>query len=238
MTVLLDLDVPPPPAADRPVGRRWLLGGLLGLAGAAALARGGPGARSVLTAAPARPWWGSFAGPVPGSDLYLLVAVDATGATIAHACDGAATAVWFHGRAEGGAITAGSDGAAVPLGGRPGSAGTGHRLVARVDPHRIEGTVILDGVARSFALGPTATTGGLFAARTAAHDRTYAASWVLLGGGAQRGVLTVGRFAGPAPALRPNGVATGDGVRLHPVRLDRFTRKWGRLASVVTVTEA
>jgi hypothetical protein len=22
-----------------------------------------------------------------------------------------------------------------------------------------------------------------------------------------------------------------DGVRLHPVRLDRFTRKWGRLSS-------
>jgi hypothetical protein len=99
-----------------------------------------------------------------------------------------------------------------------------------VFPDRVEGTLTVDGVARPFALGPTATGGGLFAARTAAADRTYAASWVLLGRGEQRGVLTVGRDAGPAPELGPTGVATCDGVRLHPVRLDRFTRKWGRLA--------
>jgi hypothetical protein len=248
MTVLLDLDVPPRPAADRPVGRRWVLGGLLGAAGALALSAGTPGGRSTLTRAPsAERGWGSFAGPVAGSDLYLLVAVDTAGTAIAHACDGAATAVWFHGRSDGGALTACSDGEAVPLGGRPGSAGTGGpvgsppprsflarssapELVARVHPDRVEGAVTVGGVARPFALGPTATGGGLFAARSAAGGRTYAASWVLLGRGEQRGVLTVGPVAGPAPALGPHGVAVCDGVRLHPVRLDRFTRKWGRLA--------
>jgi hypothetical protein len=222
MTVLLDLDVPPRPATDRPVGRRWLLGGLLGVVGAAALARGIPGGRSVLTRAPSPGrGWGSFAGTVPGSDLYLLVAVDAAGAAIAHACDGTATAVWFHGRADGGVVSAASGGGIISA---------ASELAARVHPDRVAGTVTVDGVARSFVLGPTATGGGLFAARTAAADRTYAASWVLLGRGEQRGVLTVGPVAGPAPALGPHGAATGDGVRLHPVRLDRFTRKWGRLA--------
>jgi hypothetical protein len=247
--VLLDLDVPPRTADDRPVGRRWILGGLLGAAGALALSGGIRGGRSILTRAPTLGGgWGSFAGPVPGSDLYLLVAVDTAGAAIAHACDGTATAVWFHGHCDGGALSAVSDGGAVPLGGRPGSAGTAGpvgsppprsflarssapELVARVRPHRVEGTVTVDGVARSFALGPTAADGGLLAARSAVAGRTYAASWVLLGRGDQRGVLTVGRVAGPAPALGPHGVAMSDGVRLHPVRLDRFTRKWGRLSS-------
>ena len=90
MTVLLDLDVPARPAADRPVGRRWVLGGLLGAAGALALARGHPRRAVDPTRAPSgrRAGWGSFAGPVPGSELYLLVAVDAAGSAIAHACDG------------------------------------------------------------------------------------------------------------------------------------------------------
>jgi hypothetical protein len=235
MTVLLDLDVPPPPAADRGVDRRWVLGGLLGVAGAMALSRGAPRGRPMLTSAPAAPRpWGSFAGPVPGTDLFLLVAVDAAGTAIAHACDGAATAVWFHGRSDGGTLSASSDGDAVPLGGRPGSPGTGHRLVARVRPDRVEGTVTVDGLARAFALGPTATGGGLFAARAATAGRTYAASWVLLGRDEQRGVLTVGRVAGPAPELGPHGAATCDGVRLHPVQVDRFTRKWGRLSPAVS----
>jgi hypothetical protein len=233
VTVLLDLDVPPRPAADRSVGRRWLLGGLLGVAGALTLSGGIPGGRSTLTRARTAPGgWGSFAGPVPGSNLYLLVAVDTAGTAIAHACDGTATAVWFHGHCAGGAVSAASDGEAVPLGGRPGSPGTGHRLVARVGPDRIEGTVTVDGVALAFALAPTAADGGLFAARNTTEGRTYAASWIQLRPGDQRGVLTVGPVAGPAPALGPDGVATRDGVRLESVRLDRFTRKWGRLSTV------
>jgi hypothetical protein len=212
---VLDLDIPAAPPADRPVGRRWLIGSLAGVAGALALVRGAPGASSRLTPRYAAGGWGSFAGPVTGSDLYLLVALDPTGSAIAHACDGAGVAAWFTGRATGGALNL---------------AVTGHRLVATVGPDGLAGSLTVGGRAHAFSLAPTRIGGGLFAARTAVADVTYRASWVVLDRGRQRGVLTVGRVSRPAPALVGSGVTTSGGVRLDPVRLDRFSRKWARLS--------
>ena len=230
MTGLLDLDTPAR-YPDRPVGRRWFLGSLLGAAGAVALGRGLPTGYSALAPTFSPGGWGSFAGAVPGSSLYLLVAVDVAGSAIAHACDGETVAVWFAGRADGGVLNL---------------TGTGHRLVARVGPDRVEGVLTLDGAARPFGLDPTPADGGLFTARTAVADTTYAASWVVLGRGRQRGVLRVAAAAthqagradphrdlfgtGPAPTLVPSGVTAPGGVRLDPVRLDQFTHKWGRLS--------
>ena len=219
MTALLDLDTPAR-YPERPVSRRWFLGSLLGAAGAVALARGFPGRHSTLAPTLSTGRWGSFAGSVPGCDLYLLVAVDVAGAVIAHASDGTGLAVWFAGRAREGAVD-------LPGSERGGS--TAHRLVARVERNRVEGAVTLDGVARSFALGPTGPRGGLFAARTTVDDVTYAASWIVLGNGRQRGVFHVGRVTGPAPRLDEHGARTEKGVLLDAVRVDRFSRKWGRL---------
>jgi len=233
MTGLLDLDTPAH-YPDRPVGRRWFLGSLLGAAGAVAVARGLPTRYSALAPAVPPGGWGSFAGAMAGSPLYLLVAVDVAGSALAHASDGARVAVWLRGRAHDGGLDL---------------TGTGHRLVARIHGDRVEGRLTVDGSDHSFALGPTPADGGLFVARTVTADARYAAGWVVLGPGRQRGVLTVTPAtrsgatrsgatrsadrsgSGPAPALVPSGVTTPGGVRLDPVRVDRFTRKWGRLSS-------
>jgi hypothetical protein len=152
---------------------------------------------------------------VPGSDLDLLVAVDVAGPAIAHACDGATVAAWFAGRVDGATLALHT---------------STHHLAATVRPDRIDGTLTLGDVALPFRLRPTSGGGGLFAARTEVDGVPHAASWVRLDGGRERGVLTVAGVAGPAPSLRPSGVVTPDGVRLEPVRLDRLSPKWGRLA--------
>jgi hypothetical protein len=218
LSVVLDLDTPARPSdrPDRVVSRRWLLASVAGVAGALTLARGAPGSDATL--APryaAGGGWGSFAGPVPGSDVYLLVALDAAGSAIAHACDGAGVAAWFTGRGSAGAVDLSA---------------AGHRLVATVGPAGMVGSLTVGGRAHAFTLAPTHIGGGLFAARTAVADVTYRASWVVLDRRRQRGVLTVGRVSRPAPELVGSPVTAAGGVRLDPVRLDRFSRKWARLS--------
>ena len=208
MTPLLDLDTPAR-LADRPVGRRWFLGSLLGAAGAVALARL-PTASSAVAPTLSPGVWGSFAGPVPGSEVYLLVAVDVAGSAIAHACDGAGVAVWFRGRADDGVLNLMS---------------TGHRLVARIRRDRIDASLTLDGVARSFALGPTPADGGLFAARAVAAGATYAASWIVLDDGRQRGLLTIGAAHQGGAAGGAAHPRHGSGARPGPVRRDHGRRR-------------
>jgi hypothetical protein len=209
---VLDLDRP---AAyhPRPRTRRRVLGALVGVAGAVALTNGVPGVCRTL-ARSQHGAWGSYAGPVPGRNAYLLIAVDAAGDAIAHVCDESGLALWFTGRADRGALVL---------------SGTRQGLVARISGNRVEGTVVLGGTARHFAVGRTAPGGGLFLARTTVDRTVYVGSWIVLGHGRQRGALTVGGLRVPAPALGPRGATTSDGVRLEPVRLDQFSRKWGRL---------
>jgi hypothetical protein len=158
--------------------------------------------------------WGSFAARVTGTGTFLLLALDTAGAVIGHACDGRALSVWFTGRLIGNTITTATGGA---------------RLVATAGPGRVDGRLLMAGN-RRFTLMPVGGGGGLYAARAAADGIVHTAGWIVLADGTQCGTLLSGTETGPAPSLPPDrtGPVRCKGVRLHPVRLDRLSPKWGR----------
>ncbi len=222
---IIDLD-PPYEAHDgapRRLSRRQALTAAVAAVTAAATVRSTGGARhsslapAALTATPKV--HGSFAGVVPGTDMFLLIAIDTAGDVIAFACDSGTTAAWFSGRTTGSTIALTNAAA---------------NILSTAAPGRITGTLKLGDARRAFALTPVGRHGGLYGARTAAHGTDYVAGWILLNDGSQRGTVLTGTRVGRAPRLTPThgGFTTGEGVVLHPVRMDRLTTKWGRLPAI------
>ncbi len=176
-------------------------------------------APAALTATPTV--HGSFAGVVPGTDVYLLIAIDTAGDVIAFACDSGTTAAWFSGCTTGSTIAL--------------TSGTAN-ILSTAAPGRITGTLRLGDARRAFVLTPIGRRGGLYAARTAAHGIDHTAGWILLDDGSQRGTVLTGTTrvrTRPEAHVHPRcQLTTDDGVVLHPVRLDRLTPKWGRLPAI------
>ena len=159
--------------------------------------------------------WGSFASRVPGTELYLMIAVDTTGKLIGHVCDGGMTAAWFTGSAAENMIDL-STGAA--------------RLIATTEPARVTGTLTLRGASHSFVLTSVTDSGGLYVARATAAGVTHTAAWIVLADGTQRGTLQTGDMTSSAPTLNPAqaSLTTDSGISLLPKRLDQYGKKWGR----------
>lgn len=222
---IIDLDQPRPARGDAPprLSRRLALSAAVAAVAAVALVRWPEEGRtaSVVPALTATPYvHGSFAGVLPGTDVFLLIAVDTAGDVIAYACDSGTTAAWFSGRTTGSTIAL--------------TSGTANILSAAA-PGRITGTLRLGDARRAFALTPVGRRGGLYAARTAAHGIDHTAGWILLDNGSQRGtVLTGTTLVRRAPWLTSTRgeLTTDEGVVLRPARLDRLTPKRGRLPAI------
>ncbi len=223
---IIDLDQPYEAygGAPRRLSRRQALTAAAAAVTAAALVRSTGGARhssvapAALTATPTV--HGSFAGMVPGTDVYLLIAIDTAGDVIAFACDSGTTAAWFSGCTTGTTIAL--------------TSGTAN-ILSTSAPERITGTLRLGDARRAFVLSPIGRRGGLYAARTAAHGVGHTAGWILLDNGSQRGTVLSGTTrVRRAPRLTSTRgqLTTDDGVVLRPVRLDRLTPKWGRLPGI------
>jgi hypothetical protein len=207
---VIDLDLAPPAPASRPR----------------------PGAGAVSPSAPAAVR--SFAGRLPGSDLSLHVTADVAGDVIAYATDGRGVAVWFAGRRAGDRLdlAAGPDRLVADLAAGPDRvvadlAAGPDRVAADVGPGAVEIALTVEHRTHRATL-PRVRRGGLFAARSVTAGGAEVAGWIVHDDGA----VTAGRPAlaatGPVTAGRPTTAAKG-----VTVRVDRLTRKWGRLAPAV-----
>lgn len=130
---------------------------------------------------------GSFAGPVPGSDLALHVTADAAGDVVAYATDGGGVGVWFAGRRTGTRLdlTSGA-----------------YRLVADIGPGPVE--AVLTVARRTHrAILPRTGRSGLWAART----DLGVVGWVGTGPpGAVRVDRLTAKWARLAPAVHALGL--------------------------------
>ncbi|MFC5749390.1 hypothetical protein [Actinomadura rugatobispora] len=143
----------------------------------------------------------TYAARVKDSRAVVALTVQ-NGAAIAYVCDGERLEAWLRGRIHPEGL--------IRLQGPEGL------VTGSVQGDSVVGAASLDEDGLfAFRAGAVKAPAGLYRATSTVRGSRLAGGWIVLPGGDQVGVVTLGRATRPAPALKPAaGAVTVDGVRV------------------------